>query len=126
MLIFSHCCSKNRQFSMNFHDNSKNEIRKNRKIVFSFVSAHCASFMKVGSKLRGEDLLVVTWDRAKTSADIFIDYCGIMQNFEKQCGGIFTVDIYLKIFEDNVLNSFDTYFFYLFFRLFVDFGFSAV
>ena len=35
---------------MNFHDNSKN---KNRKIVFSFVYAHCTSFMRVGSKLRG-------------------------------------------------------------------------
>ena len=38
---------------MSFHDNSKNKNRKNRKIVFSFVSAHCVSFMKVGSKLRG-------------------------------------------------------------------------
>ena len=42
---------KSYQFSMNLHDNSKN---RNRKIVFSFVSAHCASFIKVGSKLRGE------------------------------------------------------------------------
>ena len=35
---------------MNFHDNSKNI---NRKIDFSFVSAHCASSIKNGSKLRG-------------------------------------------------------------------------
>ena len=34
---------------MNFHYNSKN---KNRKIDFSFDSAHCASFMNVGSKLK--------------------------------------------------------------------------
>ena len=39
---------------MNIHDNSKN---KNRKNVFLFVSAHFASFMKVGLKLReGEGL----------------------------------------------------------------------
>ena len=50
-LSFSHFCSKNCQFSMNFHDNSKN---KNWKIVFSSVLAHCESFMKVGSKLRGK------------------------------------------------------------------------
>ena len=34
---------------MNFDDNSKNN---NRKMDFSFDSAHCTSFMKVGSKLR--------------------------------------------------------------------------
>ena len=33
---------------MNFHDNSKD---KNRKIDFSFVSDHSASFMKTGAKL---------------------------------------------------------------------------
>ena len=44
MVIFRYFCSKNFQFSMNFHD---------RKIVFKFVPVHCASFMKVGSKLRG-------------------------------------------------------------------------
>ena len=45
---------KSPQFSMNFHDNSKNKNWKNRKKDFSFISAHFASFMKVGSKLRGE------------------------------------------------------------------------
>ena len=33
---------------MNFHDNSKNW-----KIDFSFDSAHCATFMKLGAKPRG-------------------------------------------------------------------------
>ena len=42
---------KSPQISMNFLDNSKN---KNRNVNFSFDSAHCASFMKMGSKLRGE------------------------------------------------------------------------
>ena len=36
---------------MNFHDNSKN---KNQKIDFSFDSAHCASFIIIGAKLREE------------------------------------------------------------------------
>ena len=45
---YGHFCTKNCQFSMNFHDNSKN---KNWKIEFSFDSAHCTSFMKVGLKL---------------------------------------------------------------------------
>ena len=40
---------KSPQFSMNFHDNSKN---KNLKIDFSFVSAHYASSIKNESKLR--------------------------------------------------------------------------
>ena len=40
---------KSPQFSLNFHDNSKN---KNRKIDFSFVSAHRATSTKIGSKLR--------------------------------------------------------------------------
>ena len=35
---------------MYFHDNSKN---KNRKIDFSFDSAHCTTFMRIGAKLRG-------------------------------------------------------------------------
>ena len=38
------------EFSMNFRDNSKN---KNCKFDFSFVSTHCASSIKTGSKLRG-------------------------------------------------------------------------
>ena len=51
---------------MNSHDNSKN---KNRKIHFSFESTHCASFMKVGSKLKGEGrsrggLYILSWNRA--------------------------------------------------------------
>ena len=64
VVIFRHFCFKNCKFSMNFHDNSKN---KSGKIVFSFVSGHCASFMKVGSKLRGgggAGLHILTWDRA--------------------------------------------------------------
>ena len=38
---------------MNFNENSKNRNRKKRKIDFSFDSALCVSFMKVGAKLRG-------------------------------------------------------------------------
>ena len=38
---------------------------------------------------------------------VFIDYCGIKQNIEEKCGGISI----MKIFEDNVLNNFDKYFF---------------
>jgi len=49
--------------------------------------------------------------QSKTSADIFIDYCGIIQNIDEQCGGVFIVDIYLKISEDNELNNLDKYFF---------------
>ena len=41
---------KSPHFSMNFHENSKN---KNRKINFSFDSAHRASFMKMRAQLRG-------------------------------------------------------------------------
>ena len=52
-LSYGHFCSKNCQFSMNFHDNSGDRNSKSRKIVFSFVSAHCTSFMKVELKLRG-------------------------------------------------------------------------
>ena len=42
---------KSFQFSMNFHDISKNRNRKNQKIGISFDSAHYVSFMKVSSKL---------------------------------------------------------------------------
>ena len=28
-----------------------------------------------------------------------MDHCGIIQNIEEQCGGIFIADIYMKIFE---------------------------
>ena len=51
---------KNSKFSINFLDNA---IHKNRKTDFSFDSAHCASFMKVGSKLRGGGLHNLSWDR---------------------------------------------------------------
>ena len=37
----------------------------NRKIYFSFDSAHCASFMKVESKLSGGGLHILSWDRAR-------------------------------------------------------------
>ena len=37
---------------LSFHDNSKNENRKNWKNNFSFDSAHCASFIKTGEKLK--------------------------------------------------------------------------
>ena len=48
--------------------------------------------------------------QSKISADIIIYYCGIIQNIKEKCGGVFTADIYLKIFEDNVLN--DKYIFF--------------
>ena len=32
---------------------------------FSFISAHSASFMKTGSKLRGGGLHILSWDRAR-------------------------------------------------------------
>ena len=51
-----HFCSKKYQFSMNFHDNSTN---KNRKIYFLFASAHCAYFIKVGSKLSGRGVVCI-------------------------------------------------------------------
>ena len=49
----------------------------------------------------------MTTTQSKVSADIFIDYCGIIQNIAEQCWGIFTADIYLKIFEDTAQNDFD-------------------
>ena len=59
--------------------------------------------------------LAIHWSpQSKTSADFFIDYCGVMQNIAEQCGGTVTADIYLKIFEDNVLNSYDKYIFIFF------------
>ena len=48
--------------------------------------------------------------QSKTKCRVFIGYCGILQKIEEQCGGIFIADIYVKIFEDNVLNNFDKYF----------------
>ena len=61
---YGNFCSKICEFSMKFHDNSQN---KNRKIDFSFHSAHCASFMKVGSKLSWEGLHILPLDRAVES-----------------------------------------------------------
>ena len=59
---YGHFCTKNGQFSMNLNDKSEN---KNRKIDFLFDSTYCASFMKVGSKLRRrEGLHILSWDRA--------------------------------------------------------------
>jgi len=46
---------------MNFHDNSKN---KNRKIDFSFVSAHCASFIKNRIKTEGGGPHILSWEKA--------------------------------------------------------------
>ena len=60
-LSSGHFCTKNCQFSIHFHDNSKN---KNQKIDFLFDSTHCASFMKMGARLRGGDLHILLWDRA--------------------------------------------------------------
>ena len=47
--FYNHFCTENCQFSMNFRDKSKN---KKRKIDFPFVSAHSASFMKMGAELK--------------------------------------------------------------------------
>ena len=49
--LWSLLYSKLSQFLINFHDNSKNQIRK---IHFSFVSAHCALSIKTKSKLNVE------------------------------------------------------------------------
>ena len=63
MVIFVLKCP---QFSMNFHDNTKN---KNWKIDFSFDSALYASFMKLATKLRdGGVLHILTWDRASDNS----------------------------------------------------------
>ena len=67
MVIFRNFCSKNCQFSVNFQDNSRDRNRKSRKKKNSFFSAYCASFMRVGSKLRG-GLHILSQDRAKYSS----------------------------------------------------------
>ena len=59
---YGYFCTQNCQFSMNSHDNSKNKIRK---INFSFDSALCASFMKMGAKLRGGGLRILSWKISK-------------------------------------------------------------
>ena len=54
--------SKN--FEYKIENNSKTKIRKNLKLDFSFVSAHCASFIKTGPFLRekgGGGLRIVNW-----------------------------------------------------------------
>ena len=51
------------KFSMTFKrkiDHYSKNI--NRKIDFSFVTAHCASFMKMGAILRGEGLYILSWE----------------------------------------------------------------
>ena len=70
-----HFCSKNCQFSMNLYENSENKNKKNQKIDFSFVSAHCASFMKVGSKRRGEggSMHILSSDRAQIFWKILVN-----------------------------------------------------
>ena len=55
---------KTPQFSMNFPDNSEN---KNRKIDYLFDSAHCASFIKTGAKLRGRGLHILSWETPNNS-----------------------------------------------------------
>ena len=52
--------------------------------------------------------------QSATKCRVVIDYCGVIQNIEEQYGGIFIADILMKIFEDNVLNNFDEYFFLFF------------
>ena len=54
--------------------------------------------------------------QSKSSCRVSIDYCGIIQNIEEQCGAIFIADIYNVniVFEDNVLNNFEKYFSHLF------------
>ena len=41
-----------------------------------------------------------------TKCSVLINYCGTIQNIEEQCGYIFIADVYVKIFEDNLLNNF--------------------
>ena len=57
--LWSFLYSKQPQFSMNFHDNSKN---KNQKIDFSFDSVHYASFITTWAKLRGGRLHNLSWE----------------------------------------------------------------
>ena len=54
---------KSPPFLMNLRDNSKNTIRK---IDISFDSAHCASFIKTGARLRGggeRGLIILSWEK---------------------------------------------------------------
>ena len=47
----------------------------------------------------------------KTSADFLINYCGIIQNIG--------ANIYLRIFEDNILNNFYIYLLLIFSQIYV-------
>ena len=78
---YSYFCSKTCQFSRNFHDNFKN---KNRKIYFSFVSAHCASFMKIWTFLRGEGLHILTFDMARFKTKL--NQCDGLMDKDKTLG----------------------------------------
>ena len=71
------------QFSMNFHDNPKN---KNQKIDFSFDSAHCTSFIKMGAKLRGGGLYILSWEKPNCTFSIDLASSGSSQ--EVECGSI--------------------------------------
>ena len=55
------------KISMNFHDYSKN---KNHKIYISFDSAHCASFIKTGVKLRGGEVCTSLVEKPPSPIDI--------------------------------------------------------
>ena len=54
-------------------------------------------------------LLFQVYSQSETKCRVFTDYCDIIQNIEEQCGGVFVADIYVEVFEDNVLNNFDKY-----------------
>ena len=41
-----------------------------------------------------------------------MDFYGIIHNIEEQCEAYFIADIYMKIFEDDLLNNFDIIFFH--------------
>ena len=71
------------EFSINFQDDSKN---KNQKIDFSFVSAHCASSIKTGSKLRGGVGICISLVGNNPLADPFTQTkkFGILQYSESQ------------------------------------------
>ena len=52
--------------------------------------------------------------QSKSKCRVFVEYCGIIQNIEELCAGNFIADSYMKIFEDNILNNFEKYFFQFF------------
>ena len=59
---------KTPQFSIHFHDNSKN---KNQKIDFLSDSTHCASLIKTGIKLRGGGVYIVLFKK-KTKDEQYV------------------------------------------------------